>query len=228
MWNCLALLDKQLLNRRRAAELLGFYGVSQFVRPHRRVGGIYPGQFVAEQILRLKPDGTVTAADTLRLKRKIHTPQFKAIEENGVQKLQPIDPSSVRAATNSDLLRVGAKRWYMTEHSVGAIVLAPARLVPHMALALRETMMRRREGTADILDLLACPRWVLPCVEDSQVFADSWGDNAKCYPAWRKFDPDKFVELTVEPLEINVHFPSNIERGNADTIAHLTAKELPP
>jgi len=195
MWNRLGMLNKQVIGRLRAAALLGYFGVSEFVKPGRRVSGIYPRRFVAEQILRVTPDGTLTATDALRTKPDSLTPQFKVIDENDLRSLQLIDPSRVRAATYSDLLRAGAKRWHMTEHSVGAIILGGARHVPHMALALRETMLRRREATADILDLLACPGWVLPCVEDTQIIGDSWAANASVYPTWRKFDPDTFIKL---------------------------------
>lgn len=225
MWNCLEMMNKQLLNRLRAAELLAFDGVSQFVEPVRRLAGIYPGELTSVRTLSLKPDGSLAALDTLRVKRPV-APRYEVTEENGARRLQLIDPSRVRPAANSDLLRVGAKRWHMTEHSVASIILAPARLVPHISLALRETLLRQQwPATTDTLDLLACPRWVLPCIEDSRNIADSWADNANLYPAWRRFDPKTFISLRTEPLTTDMHFESNIEYRNPVSIDHVHHSE---
>lgn len=149
MWGALEMLNKQLLNRQRAAELLGYYGVSSIVKPDRytRVGRYQVPARSAHQ----KPVILAAASYGERLQ------------------LQLIEDKRARPATNSDLIRIGAARWNTVQRNVARNILTPAASVAHLALSLRETILRQVSQPSsrrlnDTIDLLTCAAWVLPTI----------------------------------------------------------------
>jgi hypothetical protein len=186
MWNTLELLNKQLLNRLRAAELFAFFGVVAFVKPtrHRQIGRYRVAV------------------------RQPGTQMLTASEEDGIATMKLIDDPLQRlyAMSPSDLVLIGAERWNTVPGNVRKQILRPAAPVAHMAIALRELILSRRalalptaaddEADGDLLTrLLSCPQWVLHAVEDSQIVARDWHANAISRPSWQSIDPTEFIEL---------------------------------
>jgi hypothetical protein len=185
MWGTLDMLNKQLLNRLRAAELFAYFGVVVFVKPtrHRQVGRYRVAARPAAQSL-------------------------IANEEGGYQVMRLIDDPfpSLYPMSHSDLVVIGAERWNTEPGNVRKNILNPVKPVAHLAIALREFVLARRalalstpdnDQTDD--DLLTCllsrPQWVLPAIEDSQIVARDWHANASSRPSWQLIDPTRFIEL---------------------------------
>ncbi|SRR5258708_4206519 len=186
MWNTLELLNKQLLNRLRAAELLAFFGVVALVKPtrHRQIGRYRVAV------------------------RQPGTQMLTASEEGGIATMKLVDDPLQRlyAMSPSDLVLIGAERWNTVPGNVRKRIITPAKPVMHMAIALRELFLVRRalalstpgarKPDDDLLPrLLSCPQWVLPAVEDSQLVAQDWRANAISRPSWQSIDPKQFIEL---------------------------------
>jgi hypothetical protein len=186
MWNTLEMLNKQLLNRLRAAELYAYFGVVAFAKPtrHRQIG---------------------------RYRIAVRSPtaqMLTASQEGGIATMTLVDDPLQRLypMSRSDLVLVGAERWNTEPGNVRKSILGPTAPVVHMAIALREQILSRRalalstpdddQADDDLLTrLLSRFQWVLPAIEDSKIVVRDWHTNASSRPSWQSIDPKRLIEL---------------------------------
>jgi hypothetical protein len=186
MWGALGMLDKQLIDRLRAAELYAYFGVVAFAKPTRR-------RQIGRYRVAVRPQGAqvLTASD----KGGIAT---MTLVDDPLQRLYPMD--------QSDLVLIGAERWNTEPGNVRKQILRPSAPVVHMAIALRELILSRRAmarsavgddhvGDDLLTRLLSWAQWVLPAIEDSKIVARDWHTNASSRPSWQSIDPTRFIDL---------------------------------
>jgi hypothetical protein len=180
MWGALGMLNKRLIDRLRAAELLAYFGAVSFVKQKRLTAGRY-------RIAIVPDDARLTAT-----------------EEGGVQVIKSWP--RLFPTIRSELVKIAAERWHTEPGNVRKNIMTPVKPVAHVAIALRETLLARRamarsttvDGELDgdqLPQLLCCPQWLLPAIEDAQIVARDWNANAISRPSWQSIDPAGFIEL---------------------------------